>query len=140
MAIYTYSTALSDDLLEDLSFKYEDVLEYLEAYLNDKQITYNENDLVIDIDHAYKAICNYTDYNSSNFNPDYTIPLIKLSLIYFQNGQIQKSIISGDKQITQYTEGSRSVTYKSSVMEIDSDGLTSEIRVMLPKPGIRIFR
>lgn len=130
--------------LTKLASVYADELEYIVTLFSAEGINYNPNELLINIDDAWRAIACYLwlDYDSDNIEvvkADYQTLICRLAMAYFNNAQIEKGNLKGTKFITQQSQGSRSVTYRSGAIEIDSNGLTAEVKAALPVRKLRVL-
>lgn len=130
--------------LTDLSIVYSDEYSYISTLFNTEGITYNEQELLINIDDAWRAIASYLwiDYNSENITTvkaEFSTLIVKLAMAYFNNTQIQKKQLKGENLITQQSQGSRSVTYRSNTVELDNYGLTAEVKSALPSRKLRVL-
>lgn len=126
------------ELLEILKQQYADELSYIDTLFSKEGIPYSEDELLIDIDSAWKAITKYLFIDDITYNHTYSIQVIRLAMAYYNNNQIQKGNLKGVLQITQKTQGSRSVTYRSNTVELDSNGLTAEVKACLPPRKLRV--
>ena len=130
--------------LTDLSIVYSDEYSYISTLFNTEGIIYNEQELLINIDDAWRAIASYLwiDYNSENITTvkaEFSTLIVKLAMAYFNNTQIQKKQLKGENLITQQSQGSRSVTYRSNTGELDNYGLTAEVKSALPSRKLRVL-
>ena len=96
------------------------------------------------IDNAWRAIACYLwlDYDASNITTvkaDYERLISLLAIAYINNAIITKSKLKGESAITQQSQGSRSVTYRSNTIDIDSNGLTDEVKAALPPRKLRVI-
>ena len=96
------------------------------------------NKIVEQVDKAWRAIANYLWLSYDADTSDYFTPIITLAKTYLINASIVNSTLSGQAQLTQMTQGSRSVTFRSGTIELDRFGLTNEVKAML-SPKIRIL-
>lgn len=127
-----------------LSSVYADEYGYIVAYFTANNISYNQAELLINIDDAWRAIASYLwiDYDSTNIatkKSEYESLIIKLAMAYFNNSNIEKGTLKGNLFIQQQTQGSRSVSYRSNTIEIDSNGLTAEVKAALPPRKLRVI-
>ena len=130
--------------ISELSTVYSEEIEYISTLFNTEGITYNEQELLINIDDAWRAIASYLwiDYNSENITTvkaEFSTLIVKLAMAYFNNTQIQKKQLKGENLITQQSQGSRSVTYRSNTVELDNYGLTAEVKSALPSRKLRVL-
>ena len=96
------------------------------------------NKIVEQVDKAWRAIANYLWLSYDADASDYFTPIVVLAKTYLINASIVNSTLSGQAQLTQMTQGSRSVTFRSGTIELDRFGLTNEVKAML-SPTIRIL-
>lgn len=124
-------------MFEEVKIRFADILDYLKTDLGVGIA--EENKLAEIIDNAWRAISNFLwlpyDADASKFST----PIIKLSRYYFQNDALFRSSLSGEKQVIQMIQGSRSVTFKSGAVDIDNYGLTPDVKAMLPPRKLRIL-
>lgn len=87
---------------------------------------------------AINAISKYLNKNVliMEGNP-FHAQITSLSISYIKNFYYHSN--NNNRQITQFTEGSRSITYSSTKEEFDKWGLTAEVRATLPAPRMRVF-
>lgn len=112
--------------------------DYIGQMFDDSNIDYDQYKLMLTIKRAYDAICRYTGYEGE-YNPDYQMATISLAITYFQNDRVKFEMIKGNKPIKSITQGSRAVAYGENEIAIDDDGLTPDVRAMLPLPKLRVF-
>lgn len=124
--------------LAELKTTYSDELSYIDALFQKEGISFNEEELLIDIDSAWKAITKYLFIDETTYQPIYSTLVVRLAMAYHNNHQLEKGNLKGDVQITQQTQGSRSVTYRSNMIELDSNGLTAEVKAALPVRKLRV--
>lgn len=124
--------------LAELKTTYSDELSYIDALFQKEGISFSEEELLIDIDSAWKAIAKYLFIDETTYQPIYSTLVVRLAMAYFNNNQLTKGNLKGDLQITQQTQGSRSVTYRSNLIELDSNGLTAEVKAALPVRKLRV--
>ena len=129
----------------DLMTIYSDEYTYISSLLNELGVTFNQSLLLNYIDLAWRAIAKYQwiDVNYDTIATDKAkyIPLIQeLAIAYFHNAQQRNSIVKGEEQITQHSVGSVSMTYKSNTIEIDSNGLTKEVKAAMPMRKLRLIK
>ena len=129
----------------DLMTIYADEYTYISSLLNELGVTFNQSLLLNYIDLAWRAIAKYQwiDVNYDTIATDKAkyIPLIQeLAIAYFNNAQQRNSIVKGEEQITQHSVGSVSMTYKSNTIEIDSNGLTKEVKAAMPMRKLRLIK
>jgi len=122
-------------MFEDVKIRFADVISYVSA---DMGIT--EDDKIAEIvDTAFRAIINYLWLPYETDETVFKAPLIRLAKIYYQNDAVFREVASGEAQITQLTQGSRSVTFRSPSVELDNYGLTAEVKAMLPPRRLRVI-
>lgn len=130
--------------LATLETIYNKELQYISSVFERENITYTADDVLIHCDNAWRAIARYLwiDYNADNImekKADFTYLIAQLAIAYYNNAIIARGNLRGEQYITQQTLSSRSVTYRSSVIEIDSNGLTAEVKAALPPRRMRVF-
>lgn len=134
------------DWLYDLMEKYGVELEYLNglfAYydmVTGNNVETDTEEAVLALDRAWRAICTYEwwDYETKDPAP-YRNIILSLAKTYYQNERINNCAIAGQAQVTQKTQGSRSITFRNSAVELDSDGMTAEIKRALPPRKLRVL-
>lgn len=100
--------------------------------------TQKDINILLSIDKAYKAICKYCGWDI--VPNEYVSATIQLATLYLNDKVNINKSVDGERQITQFTEGSRSKAFSSIVTTvINSDGLTDDIKAMLPLPKLRCF-
>lgn len=125
--------------ITELKTTYADELSYIDALFTKEGISFDESELVIDIDNAWRAIAKYLFIDETTYNPIYSTLVIRLAMAYHNNHEIEKGNLKGALQVTQQTQGSRSVTYRSNSIELDSNGLTAEVKAALPPRKLRVL-
>lgn len=120
--------------IDELKAKYP--LEY--ECLSTSFPTQKDLDILLAIDKAYKSICRYCGWTTV---PDeYVSATIQLSTVYLNSISNTSKAVLGERIVKQNTEGSRSRSFGDyQTTEIDSDGLTADIKAMLPCPKLRCF-
>lgn len=122
----------------DLTTKYQEEISNIKTLLSipsdDKS---NDVTIALSVDKAYKVILKYTDW--VNFNSEYISTLYDLAVVYLNNDSIKKKTATGDRFITQQSQGSRSVTYSNAKISIDADGLTDQVKAVLPLPKLKVI-
>lgn len=126
------------DFIIALELKYDVEYLYLSEEFTTDSIPFTKNKLLINIDKAYKAICKYLDY-AGDKTEEYILPTISLTKAYFNIDKINTDLVKGNRSVTQMSQGSRSVTYRKPTIEIDSEGLTEDVKAMLPLPKLRVI-
>lgn len=115
----------------DLSNKYWLEIQAIEAMFLEENVTLNRNNMLISIDDAYNAITRYLHF-TEEYNGAYRAATIKLAIVYY-------NLPKGNAVITQKTQGSRSQTISKTNSGLDSDGLTIEVKSILPLPTLRVI-
>jgi len=124
--------------ITDLETKYTVEYQYLsERFLTDGLIA-DQNSLLLSIDKAYKAICKYIGFEDA-YDGTYMAETICLADAYFNLDILNRDLLKGNRTVTQMAQGSRSVTYGSAKIELDSYGLTEDVRAMLPIPKLKVI-
>lgn len=95
--------------------------------------------LALSIDRAYKAIMKYTGIDEATYSGQFTSAVISLALHYFNNDRIKNQSANGERIVSSMTQGSRTVSYSSPMIAIGSDGLTDDVRAMLPLPKLKVL-
>lgn len=127
----------------DLATVYSAEYNYISALFTREGISFNQDDVLIHCDNAWRAIARYLwiDYKPDNImekKADYTKLIALLAIAYYNNAVIARGGLAGRQYITQQTQGSRSVTYRSSVVDVDANGLTAEVKAALPPRKLRV--
>lgn len=122
-------------MFEDVKIRFADVISYVSA---DMGITVDDKIAEI-VDTAFRAIINYLWLPYETDETVFKTPLIRLAKYYYQNEVVFKNTVSGDTQITQLTQGSRSVTFRNPSVELDNYGLTADVKAMLPPRRLRVI-
>lgn len=127
------------DTLQAIHDRFSDEVDYIADNLGvTAQNTIVINKIVENIDRAWRAISNYIWLPYDADKTEYFIPLVTLAKAYLINANVVNSTLNGQSQLTQLTQGSRSVTFRSGTVELDRNGLTNEVKAMLPL-SIRIL-
>jgi hypothetical protein len=121
----------SNAYFTELSNKYWLEIQAIEAIFLEENVTLNRNNMLISIDNAYKAITRYLHF-ADEYNGAYRAATIKLTIVYY-------NLPKGNAVITQKTQGSRSQTISTASSGLDSDGLTMEVKSILPLPILRVI-
>ena len=131
----------SENLYAEIYAKYEFAGKRFEEILREENITISDVDLVMYLDLAWQAIAKYlwAEYDDSETIKQCSFAIAQLAFIYFHNEQIKRSIIRGEAPITQMSQGSRSVTYGSKKIELDTFGLTADVKAALPVRKLRVL-
>lgn len=122
--------------INDLNIKYTDELKIIKSIL---EISDESKDtmIVLSIDKAYKAITNYTGWQILNM--EYITAVYSLAIAYYNNDCLKYKKAKGEHIITQQTQGSRGISFGESQISIDSDGLTDDVKSMLPLPLLKVI-
>lgn len=123
---------------------YADELAFIQTIFARENIDYYDDVLLIHIDNAWRAIARYQwiDYDMRNIETvkaDYTRLIALLAIAYYNNANITKSKLKGETFVTQQSVGGASVTFRSGNVELDSNGLTDEVKAALPPRKIRVI-
>ena len=129
---------------DNLAAIYKDELNYIRSQFNKDSIDFYKDELLIAIDNAWRAIASYLwiDFDESNIRDikdKFQTVIVHLAVAYYNNYQIQRGNLKGVLYVTQQTQGSRSVTYRSNVTQLDSNGLTEEVKAALPPRKLRVL-
>lgn len=90
------------------------------------------------IDRAEIAIMTYTGWEM--FDERYVSAWISLAISYFNNDKYKNETASGKQMKASQTQGSRSETYiNTSTTNMNVDGLTDDVKAMLPLPRLKVF-
>lgn len=122
--------------IEALREKYTLELEYLQSLFTEIGVTVKESILLVNIDNAYTAIRNYLRLKSDADCSAYFSAACELANVYYNNALVDLKKASGARTITQKSSGSRSATFGSVEISIDSRGLTEKVKALLPYPSI----
>lgn len=80
----------------------------------------------------------YTGWET--FDERYVSAWISLTISYFNNDKYKNDISNGKQMKASQTQGSRSETYiNTSTTNINTDGLTDDVKAMLPFPRLKVF-
>lgn len=115
-----------------LQEKYKAEFGYIDALFQREGITYNQDDLLLAIDGAWRAIVNYMWCDYSNNSAEYTTAIIHLAIAYYNNNQIVKGNLQGVIRYSQAVEGGVSYSIHSNIVNVDKYGLTADVMAMLP--------
>ena len=89
------------------------------------------------IDIAHHKILNYMRWKQ--YDDVYILAKVTLAMAYFNfNKNIAKSM-SDNQTLSSFTEGNRSESYKDVDIVFDENGLTAEVRAMLPRARIQVI-
>lgn len=89
------------------------------------------------VNRAELAILAYTGWES--IAETYAPAWISLSIAYYNHAKYQTEIANGKQIKASQTQGSRSVSYVNTITMINTDGLTEEVRAMLPLPRLKVY-
>ena len=121
-----------DDYIIEWSEMFKPLINFLPA----DEMT-DETDKIILMHKAYKAICNYLGYG---INIELCVEaLTELTKAYIYIDIKDKKALSGKTDITQQSQGSRSVTYSKNTISIDNNGLSDTVKALLPKPKLKVW-
>lgn len=124
--------------LTDLKTKYQSEITDIKTLLS---ITVDDTStdipIAVAVDKAYMAILKYSGWDT--FNSEYIAAVYDLAIAYFNNDTVNTKTAKGERLITQQSQGSRSATYSNASINIDSDGLTGEVKAMLPLPKLKVL-
>lgn len=128
----------------DLATVYADELTYISALFNQEGVNYNTDNLLTNIDLAWRAIAAYQwiDFDADDIQEKkfgYEMIISKLAIAYFNNAAIVKSSLKGENAVVQQTQGGRSITYRSGNVALDNWGLTPEVKGALPPRMLRVI-
>lgn len=73
------------------------------------------------------------------FDERYISAWVSLSIAYYNQSKYQNDMANGKQIKASQTQGSRSETYVTSIKNIDSAGLTEDVRAMLPFPKLKVY-
>ncbi len=121
--------------VDDLLIDYADELSYISAMGYDGDTAY----MAIQVADAYDAIRAYLWLDADADMTAYFRAACELAAAYYINNKLQQNKLSGDRTVTQQSEGSRSVTYSSADVALDSHGLTEKVKAMLHPPFLRVL-
>jgi len=100
--------------------------------------TQKDINILLSIDKAYKAICKYCGWDI--VPNEYVSATIQLATLYLNDIINVNKSVDGEKSVSQKVQGSRSIAFSSiKTTVINSDGLTDDIKAMLPLPKLRCF-
>lgn len=126
--------------IADLQEKYSSELEYIKSVmLGNSDFAPDDNILLASIDRAYTAIRNYLYLEADADIKPYYVAAATLAITYYTNSIVVNNKAAGTRTVTQKSQGSRSITYGSATIEIDSSGLTADVKALLPKPKLRVL-
>jgi len=126
----------------DYNAIYAAEIELTTSRLNRDNITnYDTDDLITHIENAWRAIASYLwiPFNDYEQKADFTRLISLLAVAYINNDLITSQLLQGEEQIIQKSQSGRSVTYRSTIIEIDNNGLTGEVKAALPPRKLRVI-
>lgn len=131
-------------MFEKLRTAYKDEYEYISAFLTENGVNFTEGELLTDLDIAWKSIASYvwihfTYDDIADKKANYFTQIVKLAIAYFYNDLSRNAKVTGENGITQFTLGSQSITFRTSDIQLDSYGLTDEVRASLPPARLRLL-
>lgn len=126
---------------DDLVGKYTDELFIFDKLLESLGLVETTGEEVRNIDLAWRAIARYCwyEYDDTESQSKHKMLIVELARAYYINNVYTKKQIKGERQVTQQTQGGRSVTYGSGFAELDSNGLTAEVKAALPVRKLRVL-
>ena len=140
---YTHTVSLDppENPYAETYAKYELAGMRFQEMLREENITISDGDLVMYLDLAWMAIAKYlwAEYDDSEMIKICSFAIAQLAFIYYHNEQIKRGIIRGEAPVTQMSQGSRSVTYGSKKIELDTFGLTADVKAALPVRKLRVL-
>lgn len=127
----------------NFSESYADELAYIESLFQRENISFNQDDVLIHCNTAWRAIARYLwiDYTSENImekKANLKDLIALLAIAYYNNALIARGNLRGERSITQETLSGRSITYRSDIVELDANGLTAEVKAALPPRKLRV--
>ena len=123
------------EYLNALQKKYANEFSVIDGLIDDYEII--SSSLYYCIDQAEHKIIDYMNWQT--YDNAYYMAKITLAMLYYRHNLNIAKEIKGTPALSSYSEGSRSETYKGTDIEFDDDGLTAEIKAMLPKPLLRVI-
>ena len=131
---------LENDYFSGLEVKFAAELEYLTALFTAEGINISKPEMLVEIDNAWRAIVSYLWVEYASYDSaTYFTPVVKLSQVYINNQTVRKSALKGEKQVQQTSQGSMSVSFRNTSVELDSNGLTAEVKAVLPPRKLRVL-
>ena len=121
----------SSAYFSELANKYFLEIQAISDMFLEEKITMNRNNMLIAIDNAYNAITRYLHFTGV-YNGTYRAATIKLAIVYY-------NLPKGNAVITQKSQGARSQTISTTNSSLDSNGLTAEVKSILPFPTLRVI-
>lgn len=127
-------------MIETLKEKYAKELAYLQSLFADLGVdTLKESILMDAVNRAYVAIRNYLRLDENEDLTIYFDAAVALAKAYYNNSIIELNKATGKRTVTQKSQGSRSITYGTATTEIDNNGLTADVKALLPLPRIKFY-
>lgn len=127
-------------MIETLKEKYAKELAYLQSLFADLGVdTLKESILMDAVNRAYIAIRNYLRLDDNEDVTIYFDAAVALAKAYYNNSIIELNKATGKRTVTQKSQGSRSITYGTATTEIDNNGLTADVKALLPLPRIKFY-
>lgn len=127
-------------MIETLKEKYAKELAYLQSLFADLGVdTLKESILMDAVNRAYVAIRNYLRLDENEDVTIYFDAAVTLAKAYYNNSIIELNKATGKRTVTQKSQGSRSITYGTATTEIDNNGLTADVKALLPLPRIKFY-
>lgn len=127
-------------MIETLKEKYARELAYLQSLFADLGVdTLKESILMDAVNRAYIAIRNYLRLDDNEDITIYFDAAVALAKAYYNNSIIELNQATGKRTVTQKSQGSRSITYGTATTEIDNNGLTADVKALLPLPRIKFY-
>lgn len=136
------STPLPNDEYDVLYSKYSfSMYRYIEMLQENNIYDTNPHADVMYIDLAWQAICKYLfcEYDDSAMLQRCSFAVAQLAYVYYYNDRVKREVMSGKSPVTQTTIGSHTVTFGSKKIELDSNGLTADVKASLPARKLRVF-
>ena len=125
--------------------------EYIEKYrfadtnlnrmLMENEINLDEESSLMYLDLAWQAISKYLfcEYDDSAMLHRCSFAVAQLAYVYYYNDRVKRETMSGKAPVTQMSIGSNSVTFGSKTIELDSNGLTADVKAALPPRKLRVL-
>ena len=136
-----FYNAPQSSIYDGYTEKYINELHQFDALLQGLGLVETEGELLRNIDLAWRAIARYEwyDYDDSDSQAECRMLIVELARAYYINNVYTKKQIKGERQVSQMSQGSRSVTFGSGFAELDSNGLTAEVKAALPPRKLRVI-
>jgi hypothetical protein len=93
--------------------------------------------IALAVDKAIKSICKYTGW--TEFDINYHSALITLAITYLNNDRATYSSTKGERITKSVTQGARAESYDTPFIPLDSNGLTDQVKAMLPYPKLKVI-